>query len=364
MKIELHEISIKEIFKGYENDVVDGVVGYDGRLDIRPKYQREFVYKGEKRDAVITSVKSNFPLNVMYWVENKTGFEMLDGQQRTISICDYLLNHFAVKNLDNTPLYFGNLQDEEQDQILNYKLMIYFCEGTNKEKLKWFEIINIAGEKLSAQELNNAIFSGSWVSDAKIYFSKPNCAAGVTAVRYLKGSAIRQDYLETAIKWINDGDITGYMAVHQHDENAEELWLYFQSVINWVELTFTNYRKEMKGINYGVLFNKFKDENLDSKKLELEIAQLMEDEDVTNKRGIYEYVLSRNESKLNIRAFSNNQKREAYEKQKGICVKCEAHFELAEMEADHIKPWHEGGKTSPENCQMLCKDDNRRKSGK
>ena len=154
------------------------------------------------------------------------------------------------------------------------------------------------------------------------------------------------------------------MGKHQHEPNANELWLYFQNVINWVKVVFPNYRKEMKGIEWGFLYNEFKNKNFDSKKLEKEIAKLMQDEDVTNKKGIYSYVLTRKEKFLNIRAFSDNQKREAYERQKGICVVCKQHFELSEMEADHRKPWHEGGKTSADNCQMLCKEDNRRKSGK
>jgi hypothetical protein len=154
------------------------------------------------------------------------------------------------------------------------------------------------------------------------------------------------------------------MAEHQHEPNANELWLYFQSVINWIKVVFPNYRKEMKGIEWGFLYNQFHTKKYDSKKLEKEITKLMQDEDVTNKKGIYIYVLTRNEKYLNIRAFSDNQKREAYERQKGICVKCKEHFELDEMEADHITPWHEGGKTSTENCQLLCKEDNRRKSGK
>ncbi len=369
MNIDLQRITIKDLFNGYENDVNKGVVGYGGKLNIRPAYQREFVYKNEQQAAVIESIQRDFPLNVMYWAKNKDdSFEMLDGQQRTISICEYLSNNFTIKNVyDNKRKYFhglGKTGDKAVDQILNYELMVYFCDGDPAEKLNWFKIINIAGEKLTDQELLNAMYCGPWVSDAKRHFSKNNCAAYGLASQYLKGSAIRQHYLETAIKWINNNDIENYMADFQDKPNANELWLHFQAVISWVKVTFIKYRKEMKGIDYGTLYNKFKDENFDSEKIELEIKALMQDDDVTNKRGIYEYVLSGNESKLNIRGFTDNQKREAYEKQNGICAECKVHFELNEMEADHITPWHEGGKTNPENCQMLCKDDNRRKSGK
>ena len=208
------------------------------------------------------------------------------------------------------------------------------------------------------------VYSGSWVSDAKRYFSKNGCAAYGLGGDYLNGTPIRQEYLETTIKWISNDDIEHYMAKQQHEPNANDLWLYFQSVINWVKVVFPKYRKEMKGIQWGFLYNEFKDKNFDHKKLEEEITQLMQDEDVTNKKGIYEYVLTRKEKFLNIRAFTDNQKREAYERQKGICPVCTEDYKIEEMEADHITPWHLGGQTSADNCQMLCKDDNRRKSGK
>ena len=242
--------------------------------------------------------------------------------------------------------------------------MVYLCSGTDSEKLEWFKTINIAGEKLTEQELRNAVYVGTWVADAKKYFSKNGCAAYGIGSNYLTGSANRQDYLETAIDWISGGEIEDYMSKHQHDPNALALWNYFQSVITWVKGTFPKYRKEMKGIDWGTLYNKYKDVLQDTAKLEAQITDLMKDEDVTKKSGIYPYVLTGEEKYLSIRAFTDNQKREAYERQNGICVKCGKHFELNEMEADHITPWHSGGKTSAENCQMLCKDDNRRKSGK
>ena len=359
MKIQLKEITIKEVAKGYKNSDEEGVVGYGGKLNIRPKYQREFVYKDDKRNAVIDTIKRVFPLNVMYWVKNEDGtFEVMDGQQRTISFCEYVEGKFSLNNL-----YFHNLTDTEQNQILGYKLMIYFCEGNDKEKLDWFKIINIAGEKLTDQELRNAIYTGTWLTDAKRYFSKSGCPAYGMASDYLTGSPIRQDYLETVISWISNDKIEQYMASHQHKPNANELWLYFQSVINWIKATFPNYRKEMKGVPFGILYNEFKNKEFDAKKLEKEITKLMQDEDVTKKSGIYPYVLTRQEKYLNIRAFTDKQKREAYEKQKGVCKKCKKRFEIEEMEADHIKPWHEGGKTIAENCQMLCKQCNRTKSG-
>ena len=360
MKIELKEISIKEVTNGYLNSDIEGVVGYDNKLNIRPKYQREFIYKDKQRDAVIDTVRKSFPLNVMYWVKNEDDtYEVMDGQQRTISICEYVSNKFTL-NFQ----YFFNLEKEEQEQILNYKLMIYFCEGDDKEKLDWFKTINIAGEKLADQELRNAIYTGTWLSDAKRYFSKPACVAYNVGSDYLSGSAIRQDYLETVIDWISDGNVEQYMADNQHKPNATSLWLYFQGVMTWVKALFPKYRREMKGLPYGPLYNKFKGEEFDSNKIEEEISNLMRDEDVTRKSGIYSYVLTRDERYLNIRSFSANQRREAYERQEGVCVICNEHFELEDMDADHITPWHKGGKTASENCQMLCKQDNRTKASK
>lgn len=363
MKIELHKIPIRDVIASYKDSSEEGVVAYGGKLDIRPKYQREFVYKDKQRDAVLGTIKNGFPLNVMYWmVREDGGYEVLDGQQRTISIGQYVTGDFSLNDR-----FFHNLTKEEQDKILDYELMIYFCEGTDKERLDWFRIINIAGEKLTDQEIRNAVYTGPWLSDAKLKFSKSNCAAYLLANDdggLVNGHLNRQEYLETALSWINDGRIEDYMAKHQHDINANELWEYFQNVIAWARNTFINYRKEMKSVPWGELYNKFKDAKLNAKKLEDEIVELMQDEDVTKKSGIYPYVLTRQERYLNIRSFSEKMKREAYERQKGICAKCKKHFEIEEMEADHIKPWHEGGKTVAENCQMLCKQCNRIKSGK
>jgi len=358
MKIELHEITVCEVAKNYVDNNEEGVIGYDGKLNIRPKYQREFVYDEKMRNAVIDTIQKDFPLNVIYWVRNEDGtFEVLDGQQRIISFCQYVKGDYSIDNRA-----FHNLTSTEQKQIQDYKLMVYFCEGNEKEKLDWFKIINIAGVKLTDQELRNAVYTGTWLTAAKTIFSKSNCAAYLLAKDYVNGSPIRQDILETALSWISAGEIEKYMSIHQHDPNANELWAYFKNVIDWVRLTFTTYRHEMKGVGWGNLYNTYKDKLFDTVKLEQEIQALMMDDDVTKKSGIYPYVLTRKEQYLNIRAFSENQKREAYERQKGICPKCGKHFELKEMESDHITPWIKSGKTNSENCQMLCLEDNRRKS--
>ncbi len=362
MEIKLNEIPIREIVDGYKDNQEDGVVGYHGKLDIRPPFQREFIYNEKERNAVIDTINKNFPLNVMYWSKNgEDSYELLDGQQRTLSICQYVNGDFSVDYKG-----FNNLPKDLQDKILDYKLMVYICDGTPSEKLDWFKIINIAGEELSPQELRNSQYTGTWLHDAKRHFSKTGCPAYQIGEKYLSGSTIRQEYLETALKWITSKEnktIENYMSEHQHDPDANALWMYFQSVIDWVNRLFPKYRKEMKGIDWGILYNEYKDQSYNSEKLELEVASLMMDDDVTNKKGIYSYLITGKEKYLNIRAFTDNQKREAYERQKGKCPNCGKIFAIEEMEADHITPWHEGGKTTPENCQMLCRECNRRKSG-
>jgi Restriction endonuclease len=365
MKIELREVTVRELTAGYidNSDTDNGVFGYGGKLDIRPPYQREFIYKEPQRNAVINTVMSGFPLNVMYWAKREDEhFEIIDGQQRTISLCQYVHGDFSFDMR-----YFHNLENDEQDKVLNYKLMIYVCQGTDSEKLSWFKTINIAGEQLTDQELRNAVYAGSWLSDAKKFFSKNACVAYQTGKDYLNGSANRQEYLETAIKWISHGNIETYMANHQHDENANALWQYFQGVITWVESNFTRIKKHtkiIKGIEWGELYNKYKDNVFDTKAIEKKVNELLLDDDVSNKKGIYPYIITKEERCLSIRTFSEAIKLAVYEKQKGICPLCNEHFEIEQMEADHITPWCEGGKTLQENCQMLCKDCNRRKSNK
>ena len=363
MNIELHKITVRELTKGYTDNNENGVRAYGGRLDVRPPYQREFVYGEKERDAVIDTLTNGFPLNVMYWaVREDDTFEIIDGQQRTISICQYVNGDFAFNFR-----YFHNLQPDEQEQILNYELQVYICSGSDSEKLKWFKTINIAGKELTEQELRNAVYSGSWVSDAKRYFSKNGAPATKIGGDYLTGSAIRQDYLETAISWISDGNVEVYMSNHQHDPSAAPLWQFFQSVITWIETSFrpTKERKKiMKGVDWGVLYKQYKDQVFDFKAVDDEVKRLILDDDVTKKTGIYPYILTRKEKYLSIRAFTDAQKLAAYERQMGFCADCGQHFDLSQMEADHITPWHLGGKTVAENCQMLCRDCNRRKSGK
>ena len=362
MEIERHEITIADLVDGYADKGEEGVVGYGGRLDIRPPYQRNFVYKNKQRDDVIRSVLSGFPLNVMYWAVGDGGkYEVLDGQQRTISICQYVEK--GIFSVDG--LYYSNQPDDVQKRINRYNLAIYICDGTDSEKLDWFRIINIAGEKLFDQELRNAVYSGPWATDAKRYFSRTNCVAKEISKNYVKGNPDRQELLETAIKWISGGDIEDYMGRHQHDESAKQLWLYFQKVIDWISASFTEVRpKLMKKVDWGPLYAAYKNQALDAEVIERKIAQLLKDKDIQRQQGVYPYILDGNEQHLKIRLFDDDQKQRGYEKQEGVCPMCSKKFRINEMEGDHIVPWKDGGSTVDENLQMLCKPCHQKKSAK
>lgn len=368
MKIAMRNIKVRDVVGGYHDGGENGVVGYGGKLNIRPAFQREFIYKDKQRNEVINTVRKSFPLNTMYWAVAGGGFELMDGQQRTISVCQYVHGDFSVE-IDGSPMFFDNLTAEKKKQIQDYELSVYVCEGTEDEKLAWFKIINIAGEKLTDQELRNAIYTGPWLADAKRWFSK----TGAPAVRdgrdkLVSGSPIRQEVLEMALDWHSGGKIESYMSVHQRDKDAQELWQYWQAVFDWVKRVFPNQdsarAKLMKGLPWGEFYNEHKDDKLNAAELGLRIIELIDDDEVDNKKGIYEYLLTGNEKTLSLRAFDEKTKQKIYAKQKGVCPVCKKHFEIDSMEADHVIPWSKGGKTTAENCRMLCKMDNRVKSGK
>ena len=376
MEINLQIIKVRDLIAGYSrNEDTGRVVGYHGNLDIRPPYQREFVYNDEQRNKVIETINQGFPLNTMYWNKKPDGtFEVLDGQQRTISICEYCSNEFAVN-------YRGwiNLTEAERNKILDYELYIYICEGSESDKLKWFETINISGVELTKQELLNIAYTGSWLADARKKFSSRECPAKKLGEKYLAGSAIRQEYLETAISWIAeyqnkrgllaDSKNQSYMSKHQHDINANELWKHFEKVITWFRTVFPTYYVEMKGLDIGHLYSEYESKTVS---LDSQVARLMEDDDVTKKKGIFEYLLSGELKHLSIRKFDDRTKKKKYDEQKGICPRCvseggkdkEKKWPIEEMEADHIIPWSEGGRTELENCQLLCRFHNRSKGKK
>lgn len=374
MIIEPIKVKIADLVDGYRDSDEEGIVGYHGKLDIRPKYQREFVYNDKQEKAVIDTISKGYPLNVMYWVEKEDGtYEVMDGQQRTLSICHYYWGAFSVIWKGNL-WAFSNLPDAEKEKFLNYELDVYICkEGTDVEKLEWFQVINIAGEELTNQEIRNAIYAGSWVTDAKRYFSKNNNPAKRKSDGYIQKAWNRQAGLEMAISWVAKRDgmsIEDYMSKHQHDSDCSDLWLYFCQVIDWARMKFIGKHSNLyTATDWGEMYRLHKDDEIDAKKLEEWISELLKDGEITSKKGILWYVLDNNEQHLGLRAFDEKTALEVYEAQGHKCANpnCPEHgreMDFHEMEADHIIPWSKGGLTVKENCQMLCRRCNRTKSNK
>lgn len=309
----------------------------------------------------------------MYWVKvGDDKYEVLDGQQRTLSVMQYLKHQFPI-TLNNQKYYWDSLPNDKYDAINNYEFMVYICEGDDSEKLEWFRVVNIAGERLTAQELRNSVYTGEWLSDAKRHFSKRNCAAKGLSDKYITGDPNRQELLEKALKGICEfqdiRDITEYMSDHKPDADADELWQYFQDVIHWVEKIFPKYYADMKGVDWCHLYNVYHGNSYNSAAIISEVKRLHEDDEVKKTKGIYEFLLCKDSDPfagrlLNLRAFENRDKLAAYSKQSGICPICNLHFGYDEMEGDHIIPWSKGGRTVPDNCQMLCKDCNGKKTNK
>ena len=225
MNIELNEITVRELVNRYRDDGEGGVFGYGGKLDIRPPFQREFIYKDKERNAVIDSILKGFPLNVMYWADREDGsFEIIDGQQRTISIAQYVEGDFSFNDQ-----YFHNLPSDKVSLILDYRLMVYVCSGTDSEKLEWFKTINIAGQELTNQELRNAVYAGSWLSDAKRYFSRQGCAAYQIGNDYLAGSAIDS----TTWRQLSSGLVKTRLKTTWESTSAIKTLYLCGSIFNW-----------------------------------------------------------------------------------------------------------------------------------
>lgn len=373
MTIKQIEVTVGEITRGYVNNDEQGVRGYGGLLDIRPPYQREFIYNEKEQQAVIKTVLNRYPLNVMYWVKRGEGaecpYEVMDGQQRTLSLCEYVDGKFAYeyKNFFNQPA-------DIQKRILDYRLTVYVCEGEPSEKLEWFKTINIAGKPLNEQEINNAVYAGPFVSDAKRRFSKTNCAAYRLGKDLVPGTPIRQDLLKKALEWMAEHEtregqqqsIVGYMADHQHDPNANNLFSYYSNVLNWAITNFDlkRFKKIMKGLNWAELYDQFHEQTLDTAALGKRISELIRDSEIQRQQGIIPYVLTGEEKYLDLRSFPDDIKYALWEEQGHKCKLCHKEFDFEQMEGDHIIPWRDGGRTVRENCQMLCRECNRKKGAK
>jgi len=386
MKTELHtEITIKEICNGFTYNELEGkgLFGLSGKLTIQPEYQRNYIYADGKKDvAVIDSIIKGYPLGILYFV--KTGddtYEVLDGQQRITSFGRYVIGKFAVK-VNGMENYFTGLAEDLQNKILDTKLLIYICEGTESEIKEWFKTINIAGVPLNEQELLNAIYSGKFVTTAKKEFSNSQNSNIQKWSAYIKGDVKRQDFLACALDWVSKGNKEKYMSEHRNSEDISELKNYFTSVIDWVSSVFKTVEKEMCGLKWGELYEKYHSNPYNPDEVDKKVKVLYADGAVKNRSGIFEYVLGDcTETKLlNIRIFEDRDKRIVYEKQtkeaekKGIsnCPFCAISdtpnkikiWKLAEMDADHVSAWSKGGATSIENCQMLCRPHNIAKGNK
>lgn len=377
-----------EMCKGFVYNELEakGLYGLNGSLTIQPEYQRNYIYADGKRDvAVIESILNGYPLGLIYF--NKTSdntFEVLDGQQRITSIGRFITNKFAVK-INGMEQVFGGLAQDLQEKILNTELLVYICSGTESEIKAWFETINIVGVPLNAQELRNAIYSGSFVTLAKAEFSNSTNSNRNKWEAYVRGDYKRQEILEVALDWISSSQqtsITDYMSNHRTDTNINELKTYFNTVIEWVNATFTTVRSEMRVLEWNRLYELYHSKPYNKDVLNTRIEQLFDDEFVTDKKGIYEYVLGGEQDKklLNIRIFEKKDKQKAYDRQttdakaKGIsnCPECAKGtnanrtkiWKINEMEADHVQAWSKGGKTNLDNCEMLCSTHNRTKGNR
>ena len=370
MQQERIEKTVREIFNGYVNNYVDGAFALDGNLELRPKYQREFRYSLSQSASVIyTILKCDVigSIGKMHWADLGNGkYQCIDGQQRSISICEFLRGGFSII-YNNTPQYFENLPEDVRNKILNYKIEIQKIIGTEDEIYEWYLIINQHGEKQTPQEMRNASYCCESLEILKRQLSKPKCP-GIEAWKdYISGDSIKQEFLEEILKWFScdintnpkdyDLNIRSEMAKIKliGDEESYRVLNFAKDVRDWILKTFIKYRKEMKGLPWGFLYKICKDNVYDPNELEQKINALMVDDEITANKGIYLYVLLGDAKYLNQRAFDYSIKRKVYEKQGGICPHCKNHFELEQMEGHHIKPWVAGGKTIEENCEMVCK---------
>lgn len=379
------EITIQALCDGFVYNELEGkgLFGLSGKLTIQPEYQRNYIYADGKRDvAVIESILKGYPLGLIYF--NQTAedkFEVLDGQQRITSIGRFLTKKFAIME-DGKPLYIDSLPKEQQDRIRNTKMLIYICNGTEKEIKEWFKTINIAGIPLNEQELLNAVYSGKFVTLARAEFSNSQNIHVQKWSAYINGVANRQDFLAKALEWVSKGNVSDYMSQHRNDNNINELQTYFNTVIEWVSTVFNEVEKEMRGLEWGRLYETYKDTAYNPQDVSAKVKALYSDPYVKNRKGVFEYILGNStETKLlDIRVFDEATKKAVYKQQtdkakaenQSNCPLCAIGnnanktkiWAIKEMEADHVTAWSKGGATSTANCEMLCITHNRAKGNR
>ncbi|ENA1805480.1 DUF262 domain-containing protein [Flavobacterium psychrophilum] len=380
------EITVKDICNGFVYNELEGkgLFGLSGKLTIQPEYQRNYIYADGKRDvAVIESILKGYPLGLIYFNKiNDDNLEVLDGQQRITSFGRYLTNKFAIIDSNGYPHYFDKLPKDKQEIILNTNLLIYECEGTESEIKEWFRTINIAGVPLNNQELLNAVYSGTFVTLGKEEFSNSQNANIQKWSAYVSGSANRQEILERALEWVSKENVGDYMSKHRNDKNITELKNYFNTVIDWVSTVFIDVESEMKGLEWGRLYEAYKKQPYNPKKVSDQVEELYADSYIKNRKGVFEFILggSVNTKLLEVRIFDEATKKSVYSKQKSEaeknkisnCPLCAiGHdsnktriWQLNEMDADHVTAWSKGGATDINNCEMLCKTHNRAKGNK
>ncbi len=381
-------ITVKDICEGFEYNELEGkgLFGLSGKLTIQPEYQRNYIYAsdgGKREMAVIESVLKGYPIGLIYF--NKVGsdeFEVLDGQQRVTSLGRFITDKFAILDENGNPQYFSAMARDKKTKILETKLLIYECEGTESQIKEWFRTINIAGVPLNNQELLNAVYSGPFVTKAKEEFSNSQNANIQKWSAYVSGSANRQEFLECALDWVSKGNIGDYMSKHRKDKNIDELKKYFNTVIDWVSSVFIDVENEMRGLEWGRLYEEYHKKSFNPSKISTEVHKLYGDPYIKNRRGIFEYILggSKDTKLLDVRVFDEATKRSIYAKQtkeaetkkKSNCPHCaighdankEKIWQFNEMEADHVSSWSKGGVTSAKNCEMLCRTHNRAKGNR
>lgn len=380
------EITVEDVCKGFVYNEYEGkgLFGLSGKLVIQPEYQRNYIYADGKKDvAVVQSLLKGYPLGLIYFVKTADGkFEVLDGQQRITSFGRYVTGKFPIMDSNGIPRYFDGLADDQKKKIMKAKLTIYECEGKESEIKEWFKTINIAGVPLNEQELSNAIHSGPFVTKAKEEFSNSQNANIQKWSAYIKGDVKRQDYLRTALSWVSKGNIDAYMSQHRFDTDITELKTYFTSVIDWVSSVFSDVEPEMRGLNWGDLYERFHGVSYNPIDVHNKLQELYSDFYVKNRKGAFEYILGGcvDTKLLDIRIFDDVTKKTVYKKQtadamaRGVsnCPLCAIGsdnnkariYKLSEMDADHVTAWSVGGSTDISNCKMLCKTHNRSKGNR
>ncbi len=381
-------IIVKDVCEGFVYNELEGkgLFGLSGKLTIQPEYQRNYIYAsdgGKKEVAVIDSILKGYPIGLIYFNKvSDDNLEVLDGQQRITSLGRFITDKFAIKDENGMEQYFTGIAKDKQSKILESKLLIYECEGTESEIKEWFKTVNIAGVPLNDQELLNAVYSGPFVTLGKQEFSNSQNANIQKWSAYIRGSANRQGFLECALDWVSKGNIGDYMSRHRYDKNITELKKYFNSVIDWVSSVFTDIESEMRGLEWGRLYEEYHKKAYNPAKVSAEVQKLYADPYVKNRKGIFEYILggSVDTKLLEVRVFDEATKKAVYatqtakaeKKGESNCPHCAIGHDVnkskiwsfGEMDADHVAAWSKGGATAAKNCQMLCKTHNRAKGNR